>query len=139
MLIVQKYGGTSVGSVDRVREVARRVVGSRERGDHVVVVASAMVGETNRLLDLARSVSENPSDRECDVLVATGEQVSIALLALAIQSLGVPARSFLGHQIRISTDSTHGRARIKSVDSGDRKSTRLNSSHIQKSRMPSSA
>lgn len=117
MLIVQKYGGTSVGSLDRIREVARRVIRSRAGGHDLVVVASAMAGETNRLLALARSLSPEPNQRECDVLVATGEQVSIALLTLAIQSLGQPARSFLGHQIRISTDSSHGRARIRSVDS----------------------
>jgi aspartate kinase len=116
VLIVQKYGGTSVASLDLIREVARRVVRSKEEGHDVVVVASAMAGETNRLLDLARALSPDPDQRECDVLVATGEQVSIALLALGIQALGRPARSFLGHQIKISTDSSHGRARIKSVD-----------------------
>jgi aspartate kinase len=116
VLIVQKYGGTSVGSIDRIRNVASRVIRSRDQGHDVVVVASAMAGETNRLLALARTVMPAPDQRECDVLVATGEQVSSALVALAIHSQGRKARSFLGHQIKISTDSAHGKARIKSVD-----------------------
>lgn len=115
-LIVQKYGGTSVGSVERIREVARRVKRYHETGDHVVVVVSAMAGETNRLLALAREVAREPAEREKDALVASGEQVSAALLALALQDLGVPAVSFLGHQVQIATDSAFGRARIKSID-----------------------
>ena len=116
-LIVQKYGGTSVGMVERIRNVARRVAATREQGNDVVVVVSAMSGETNRLLNLANQVSSHVDDREIDVLLASGEQVSCALLALALRDLGQPARSFLGHQVRIATDSVHGRARIKSIDS----------------------
>ena len=116
-LIVQKYGGTSVGMVERIRNVATRVAATREQGNEVVVVVSAMSGETNRLLNLANQVSSHVDDREIDVLLASGEQVSCALLALALRDLGQPARSFLGHQVRIATDSVHGRARIKSIDS----------------------
>lgn len=116
-LIVQKYGGTSVGMVERIRKVAGRVAAVRERGNDVVVVVSAMSGETNRLLNLANQVSAHVDDREIDVLLASGEQVSCALLALALKDLGQPARSFLGHQVRIATDSVHGRARIRSIDS----------------------
>ena len=116
-LIVQKYGGTSVGMVERIRNVATRVAATREQGNDVVVVVSAMSGETNRLLNMANQVSSHVDDREIDVLLASGEQVSCALLALALRDLGQPARSFLGHQVRIATDSVHGRARIKSIDS----------------------
>jgi aspartate kinase len=115
-LIVQKYGGTSVRDPVRIKAVAQRVAATRAAGNHVIVVVSAMAGETNRLLDLAGKVSERPDARETDVLLATGEQVSVALLAMALQDLGVRAQSFLGHQIRISTDSVFGRARIKSID-----------------------
>ena len=115
-LIVQKYGGTSVGSVERFREVAKRVQSCHRQGHRLVVVVSAMAGETNRLLDLARKVAARPSERESDALVASGEQVSAALLALALQDLGVKASSFLGHQVRISTDSAFGRARIRSIN-----------------------
>jgi aspartate kinase len=115
-LIVQKYGGTSVGTVERIREVAKRVAGYHREGHRLVVVVSAMAGETNRLLGLARQVARTPSERESDCLVASGEQVSSALLALALQDLGLPAASFLGHQVRIATDSAFGRARIKSID-----------------------
>jgi len=115
-LVVQKFGGTSVADVDRIRSVAERVAASRARGDQVVVVVSAMAGETNRLLGLARAIAPSPDDRESDALVATGEQVTAALAALALQQVGVPARSFLGHQVRIETDSAYGRARIVRVD-----------------------
>jgi len=115
-LIVQKYGGTSVGSVERIREVAKRVASYHADGHKLVVVVSAMAGETNRLLDLARQVARSPLERESDALVASGEQVSAALLALALHDLGLKASSFLGHQVRISTDSAFGRARIKSID-----------------------
>jgi len=115
-LIVQKYGGTSVGSVDRIQNVARRVAASRAAGDDIIVVVSAMAGETNRLLKLANDVSTTPDARESDVLVATGEQVTVALLAMALKEIGVPARSFLGHQIRIATNDVYGRARIKNID-----------------------
>ena len=115
-LIVQKYGGTSVGTVERIREVAKRVASYRRQGHRLVVVVSAMAGETNRLLDLARQVAHLPCEREKDALVASGEQVSAALLALALQDLGLDAVSFLGHQVRIATDSAFGRARIRSID-----------------------
>lgn len=116
MLIVQKYGGTSVGDVDRIRNVARRVLKAQAQGHQVVVVVSAMSGETNRLVDLAHKISKEPDGREYDQLVSTGEQVTIALLALAIRDLGGKARSFLGHQVRITTDSAYSKARIKSID-----------------------
>ena len=115
-LVVQKYGGTSVGSIDRIKAVARRVAATRAAGNRVIVVVSAMAGETNRLLQLAGDLSAQPDAREADVLVATGEQVAVALVAMALVDLGVPARSFLGHQIRMSTDGVFGRARIKSID-----------------------
>jgi aspartate kinase len=117
-LIVQKYGGTSVGNPDRIRNVASRAAASRAAGHDVVVVVSAMAGETNRLLALAHDLAPAPDERECDVLVSTGEQVSVALLAIALKHAGVPAQSFLGHQIRIETDSAFGRARIRSIDDG---------------------
>jgi aspartate kinase len=115
-LIVQKFGGTSVGTIERIREVAKRVAWYRRQGHRLVVVVSAMAGETNRLLDLARQVARDPSERERDALVASGEQVSAALLALALRDLGLEAVSLLGHQVRISTDSAFGRARIRSID-----------------------
>ncbi len=117
-LIVQKYGGTSVGTIERIKAVARRVADSRAAGHEVVVVVSAMAGETNRLLKLAADLSDRPDARESDVLVATGEQVSVALLAMALVDIGVPARSFLGHQIRVCTDRAFGKARIRSIDAG---------------------
>lgn len=115
-LIVQKYGGTSVADPARIKAVAQRVVAARTAGNDVIVVVSAMAGETNRLLELASQVAQRPDARETDVLLATGEQVSVALLAMALQDMGERAHSFLGHQIRISTDSVFGRARIKSID-----------------------
>jgi aspartate kinase len=116
MLIVQKFGGTSVADVDRIRNVAGRIARTRAAGHDVVVVVSAMAGETNRLLALARAIANQPDQRESDALVATGEQVTAALTALALQEAAVAARSFLGHQVRIETDSAHGRARIVRVD-----------------------
>ncbi len=115
-LIVQKYGGTSVGDVDRIRNVATRVARGRAAGDQLVVVVSAMAGETNRLLGLAQQVCPEADEREKDVLISTGEQVTVALLAIALKSAGCPAVSFLGHQVRIATDSAFGKARIKSID-----------------------
>ncbi len=115
-LIVQKYGGTSVGSPERIHAVADKVAAMRAAGNDVVVVVSAMSGETNRLLDLAASVSSNPPARELDVLLATGEQTTIALLTMALERIGVPARSYTGHQVHIRTDSRHGRARIQEID-----------------------
>ncbi len=115
-LIVQKYGGTSVGDLDRIRNVARRALATRRKGHDVVVVVSAMAGETNRLLSLTNKLSKRPSEREQDVVIASGEQVSAGLVALAIQELTGKARSFLGHQIRIATDSAFSKARIRSID-----------------------
>ena len=116
-LVVQKYGGTSVGTPDRIKAVANRIAKTTSRGDRVIAVVSAMAGETNRLIKLAAEFADTPDPRESDVLVSTGEQVSAALLAMRLQAIGLPARSFLAHQLRISTDSNHGRARIKSIDS----------------------
>ncbi|MFY9326570.1 MAG: aspartate kinase [Georgfuchsia sp.] len=115
-LIVQKYGGTSMGSPDRIREVARRVSRWKAKGHQLVVVVSAMSGETNRLLALAKDVSPSPDSRELDVMVSTGEQVSIALLAMALKDIGLNARSYTGAQVRIETDSAHTKARILNID-----------------------
>jgi aspartate kinase len=116
-LLVQKYGGTSVASIDRIRSVAAKVAAAKRGGHDLVVVVSAMAGETNRLIGLAQQISEIPDEREKDVLLATGEQVSVALLSLALKELGQPARSYLGHQVRIETDNAYGKARILSIDS----------------------
>ena len=116
-LLVQKYGGTSVGSIDRIKQVAAKVAAAKRAGHDLVVVVSAMAGETNRLIALAHEVSEQPDEREKDVLLASGEQVSVALLSLALKELGQPARSYLGHQVRIETDNAYGKARILSIDS----------------------
>jgi aspartate kinase len=115
-LIVQKFGGTSVGSTERIRNVARRVAKWRAAGHDVVVVPSAMAGETNRLLALAREVQAHPDPRELDVVAATGEQVTIGLLAMALLDLGVSAKSYAGWQVRILSDSAFTRARIVSID-----------------------
>jgi aspartate kinase len=115
-LIVQKYGGTSVGSPERVKNVARRVARWKAKGHQLVVVVSAMAGETNRLIALAREVQAHPDPRELDVMVSTGEQVTIALLAMALMDMGVKARSYTGGQVRIVTDSAHTKARIVSID-----------------------
>jgi aspartate kinase len=116
MLIVQKYGGTSVGSIERIRNVAQRCLAAQREGHDVAVVVSAMSGETNRLLKLVSEIHDDVNDREVDVIVSTGEQVSVGLLALAINKLGGKARSFLGHQVKILTDSSFSRARIVSID-----------------------
>jgi len=116
-LLVQKYGGTSVASIDRIKQVATRIARSKRTGNDLVVVVSAMAGETNRLLALAHEISELPDEREKDVLLASGEQVSVALLTLALKELGYRARSYLGHQVRIETDRAYGKARILSIDS----------------------
>jgi aspartate kinase len=115
-LIVQKYGGTSVGSLDRIMAVAEKVAHACANGDQMVVVVSAMAGETNRLFKLAEQLSQAPYPRETDVLVATGEQVSAALLAIRLHALGYPTVSFLAYQLKILTDARHGQARIKSVE-----------------------
>ncbi|HEX7034821.1 MAG TPA: aspartate kinase [Pseudomonadales bacterium] len=115
-LIVQKYGGTSVGSVERIQAVAERVIDYLKRGDQVVVIVSAMSGETNRLVELGRSVATRPSPREMDVLLAAGEQVTIALLAMALTDRGYPSKSYLADQVQIRTDSSFGKARISTID-----------------------
>ncbi len=116
-LVVQKYGGTSVGDVERIRNVARRVLNTKNHGHEVVVVVSAMSGETDKLIRLAKQVTSNPDERETDVLISTGEQVSIALLAIALKDMGADAKSYLGFQIKIATDSAFGKARIMGIES----------------------
>ena len=116
-LIVQKYGGTSVGTVERIEAVAKKVAASHQEGNQLVVAVSAMSGETNRLIDLANEISSDTNLREMDVLVSTGEQVTIALLCMALQKLGIDALSYTGSQVRILTDNAHGKARIKEIDS----------------------
>lgn len=115
MLIVQKYGGTSVGNPERIKNVARRVCRTKEEGHDVVVVVSAMSGETDKLINLAYQVTDNPDPREMDMLVSTGERVTIALLAMAIQSLGYKAQSFTGRQAGIISDQVHTKARIEKI------------------------
>jgi len=115
-LIVQKYGGTSVGTIERIEAVAEKVAGFRARGDDVVVVVSAMSGETNRLISLASEIQAEPSPREMDVLVSTGEQVTMALLCMALHKHGLGARSYTGSQVRILTDNSHSKARIQDID-----------------------
>ena len=118
-LIVQKYGGTSMGSPERIREVARRVERFVKEGHKVVVVVSAMSGETNRLLGLAKELNPDPDPRELDVIASTGEQVTIGLLAIALHKLGLKARSYTGFQVRILTDDAYSKARILSIDEGN--------------------
>ena len=115
-LIVQKYGGTSVGSIERIRNVAERVAKFKMLGHQVVVVVSAMSGETNRLIGLAREINKEPDPREMDVLVSTGEQVTIALLAMALKDLGLKAKSYTGWQVPIRTDNAFTKARIEDID-----------------------
>jgi aspartate kinase len=115
-LIVQKYGGTSVGTPERIKNVARRVARWREQGHQLVVVVSAMSGETNRLIGLAKEIQANPDPRELDVAVSTGEQVTIGFLAMALKDIGVPAKSYTGGQVRILTDNAFTKARILSID-----------------------
>lgn len=115
-LIVQKYGGTSVGSVERIQEVAKKVIQYRNDGHDIVVVVSAMSGETNRLLALAKEINPDPRGRELDVLLSTGEQVTIALLSMTLQQMGMPAQSYTGSQVRILTDDAHNKARIMQID-----------------------
>jgi aspartate kinase len=116
-LVVQKYGGTSVGDVERIRNVARRVLNTKKQGHELVVVVSAMAGETDKLIRLAQQITPVPDERELDVLVSTGEQVSIALLAMALKSMDCDSKSYLGFQIKIATDGVFGKARIASIDS----------------------
>jgi aspartate kinase len=115
-LIVQKYGGTSVGSIDRIRNVANKVAKWRAQGNDLVVVVSAMSGVTNNLVAMANELQKEPNPREMDVLLSTGEQTTIALLAMALESIGIPARSYTGGQVRILTDSAFTKARIVSID-----------------------
>ncbi|MBF0460510.1 MAG: aspartate kinase [Magnetococcales bacterium] len=115
-LIVQKYGGTSVGSIERIRAVATKAVAAHRAGHQVVVTVSAMSGETNRLVSLIEGVSDRYNKREYDVVVSAGEQISIGLLAIAINALGVKARSYLGWQVRFLTDSIHSKARIREIE-----------------------
>ncbi len=115
-LIVQKFGGTSVGSIERIQAVAKKLQAYQQQGDQLVVVVSAMSGETNRLLALASQISPHPQGRELDVLLATGEQVTIALLCMALHQLGLQASSYTGSQVRILTDKAHNKARILDID-----------------------
>ena len=115
-LIVQKYGGTSVGSVERIQNVAQRVKRWRDQGDQVVVVVSAMSGETDRLIGLAKAIQNPPNPRELDVIMATGEQVTIGLLAMALDGIGCPSRSYTGGQVQVLTDSAHNKARIRDIE-----------------------
>lgn len=115
-LLVQKYGGTSVGSIERIRNVANKVAKARAQGDDLVIVVSAMSGVTNNLVAMANELQKEPSAREMDVLLSTGEQTTIALLCMALESIGCPARSYTGGQVRILTDSAHTKARIISID-----------------------
>ena len=128
-LLVQKYGGTSVGSIERIQQVADKVAGFHAQGHEMVVVLSAMSGETNRLIGLAQQIQDTPDPRELDVLVSTGEQVTIALLCMALKKRGVDARSYTGGQVRILTDNAHTKARIQSIDEanmrGDLKAGRV--------------
>ncbi|MDL1956765.1 MAG: aspartate kinase [Candidatus Desulfofervidus auxilii] len=116
MLIVQKYGGTSVGSIERIKNVAKKIAATVDAGHKVVVVVSAMAGETDRLIDLAKQIANPPDPRELDALLATGEQASAALLAMALKNMGYPATSFIAFQARIFTDNAFGRARIDQID-----------------------
>ena len=115
-LIVHKYGGTSVGSTERIKNVARRVAKWHAAGHQLVVVPSAMSGETNRLIGLAKEISPNPDPRELDVIASTGEQVTIGLLAMALQAEGLTAKSYTGAQVRVTTDSAFTKARIMNID-----------------------
>lgn len=115
-LIVQKFGGTSVGSVERIQQVAQKIKKFKAEGNDLVIVVSAMSGETNRLLGLAKQITNRPSLRELDVMVSTGEQVTIALLCIALEEIGIPAKSYTGSQVRITTNSAYTKARILSID-----------------------
>ena len=116
-LLVQKFGGTSIGTVEKIEAVAEKICDARKRGDDIAIVVSAMSGETNRLIALANGIQKNPSSREMDVLVSTGEQVTIALLCMALHKRGCAAKSYIGSQVRILTDSAHSKARIEAIDS----------------------
>ncbi len=128
-LIIQKYGGTSVGSPERIKNVARRIARFQSKGHRLVVVVSAMSGETNRLIALAKEIQANPDPRELDVMVSTGEQISVALLSMSLMELGIKARSYTGSQVRILTDSSHNKARILKIDE-DRIRADLDDGHV---------
>jgi len=115
-LIVQKYGGTSVGSIEKIRNVAQRVLESYKEGHKMVIVLSAMAGQTDSLIKLAHQMCDDPDPRELDVLMATGEQMTVALFAMAVKSMGFDARSLLGFQVAIHTDMLYGKARIHEID-----------------------
>ena len=115
-LLVQKYGGTSVGTVEKIKAIATKLAGFQRQGHDIVVVVSAMSGETNRLTALAKEMQTEPDPREMDVLLSTGEQVTIALLCMALKAIGLEARSYTGKQVGIITDSAHTKARIQSID-----------------------
>lgn len=115
-LVVQKFGGTSVANVEKIKNVAGKAIREKKAGHDVIVVLSAMAGETNRLIDLAQSAAENPDEREYDSLISTGEQVTISLLSIVLNAMGYPARSFLGFQVKILTDQAYQKARISSID-----------------------
>jgi len=116
-LVVQKYGGTSVGDIERIKNVASRAIKTKNQGHDVVVVVSAMAGETDKLIRMAQQITPTPDERELDVLVSTGEQVSIALLAITLKAMGCDSKSYLGFQIKIATDSAFGKARISGIES----------------------
>jgi len=128
-LIVQKYGGTSVGTTERIEAVAEKIIGYKKQGHDMVVVVSAMSGETNRLVGLYKAINPDVSGREVDVILSTGEQVTIALLTMALEKRGYPARSYLGSQVRITTDKAHNKARIKAID-GDAIKADLNEGKV---------
>ena len=128
-LLVQKYGGTSVATVEKIKAIATKLAGFRAQGYDIVVVVSAMSGETNRLIDLAKEIQVEPDPRELDVLLSTGEQVTIALLSMALKNIGIEARSYTGMQVSIVTDSAHNKARIQSIDDRNIKSD-LNAGRI---------
>lgn len=128
-LIVQKYGGTSVGTVERIQQVAAKIIKHQQAGDDLVIVVSAMSGETNRLIDLANQLNDHPHGRELDVLLSTGEQVTIALLCMALQQQGAKANSYTGSQVRILTDNSHNKARIMDIDDNNIRSA-LTEGHI---------
>ena len=128
-LIVQKYGGTSVGSTERIKHVAQRIAKYTAQGHSIVVVVSAMSGETNRLIALAKEIQSNPNPRELDVMVSTGEQVTVALLAMALMERNIKAKSYTGGQVRILTDSAHTKARILKIDE-DKIRADLNSGYV---------
>ena len=115
-LVVQKYGGTSVGTIERIRSVAKKVVDRHKKGDRLVVVLSAMAGDTDKLLNMAREITPEPDPRELDVLLATGEQITIALFSIAVKEMGYEAKSLTGYQAKIQTDNHHGRARIHDIE-----------------------